>query len=43
MNKKLTQPKEGRTMRIEYRHASKYGNGAVVAKEFKRPMDRQGG
>ena len=29
-------------MRIEYRHASKYGNGAMVAKEFKRQMAGKG-
>jgi len=25
-------------MKIEYFHASKYGNGAMVAEEFKRQM-----
>jgi len=29
-------------MKIEYFHASKYGNGAMVAKEFKRQMDAKG-
>jgi multimeric flavodoxin WrbA len=29
-------------MKIEYFHASKYGNGAKVAEEFKRQMDAKG-
>ncbi len=29
-------------MRIEYLHASKYGNGAMVAEEFKRQMAAKG-
>ena len=29
-------------MGIKYRHASKYGNGAMVAKEFKRQMAGKG-
>jgi menaquinone-dependent protoporphyrinogen IX oxidase len=29
-------------MKIEYFHASKYGNGAMVAEEFKRQMDEKG-
>jgi multimeric flavodoxin WrbA len=29
-------------MRIEYYHASKYGNGAMVAEEFKRQMAARG-
>ncbi len=29
-------------MKIEYSHASKYGNGAMVAEEFKRQMDAKG-
>ena len=29
-------------MRIEYFHASKYGNGAMVAEEFKKQMAAQG-
>ena len=29
-------------MRIEYYHASKYGNGARVAEEFKRQMEARG-
>ena len=29
-------------MRIEYLHASKYGNGATLAAEFKRQMTAQG-
>jgi multimeric flavodoxin WrbA len=29
-------------MRIEYFHASKYGNGAMVAEEFKRQMAAKG-
>ncbi len=29
-------------MKIEYLHASKYGNGAMVAEEFKRRMDTRG-
>ncbi len=29
-------------MKIEYLHASKYGNGAAVAAEFKRQMDADG-
>jgi menaquinone-dependent protoporphyrinogen IX oxidase len=29
-------------MKIEYCHASKYGNGAMVAEEFKRQMDAKG-
>ena len=29
-------------MRIEYLHASKYGNGAAVAAEFKRQMESKG-
>ena len=29
-------------MRIEYFHASKYGNGAMVAEEFKKQMATRG-
>lgn len=29
-------------MKIEYYHASKYGNGATVAEEFKKQMDVKG-
>jgi len=29
-------------MKIEYYHASKYGNGVIVAKEFKRQMNTKG-
>ncbi|MHB8054312.1 MAG: flavodoxin family protein [Candidatus Aminicenantales bacterium] len=29
-------------MTIEYFHASKYGNGAMVAEEFKKQMDAEG-
>ena len=29
-------------MKIEYFHASKYGNGAMVAEEFKKQMDAKG-
>ena len=29
-------------MKIEYLHASKYGNGAAVAAEFKRQMAAKG-
>ena len=29
-------------MRIEYVHASHYGNGAMVAEEFKKQMDANG-
>ena len=29
-------------MRIEYLHASKYGNGAAVAEEFKKQMSARG-
>jgi menaquinone-dependent protoporphyrinogen IX oxidase len=29
-------------MKIEYLHASKYGNGLMVAEEFKRTMSRDG-
>jgi multimeric flavodoxin WrbA len=29
-------------MKIEYYHASKYGNGAMVAEEFKKQMDLKG-
>ena len=29
-------------MKIEYFHASKYGNGALVAEEFKKLMERRG-
>ena len=29
-------------MKIEYLHASKYGNGATVAAEFKRQMAAKG-
>lgn len=34
--------KSRRSMRIEYVHASKYGNGATVAAEFKREMAAKG-
>jgi hypothetical protein len=30
------------TMKIEYLHASKFGNGAMVADEFKKDMDAKG-
>ncbi len=33
---------EGGVMRIEYLHASKYGNGAAVADEFKKRMAARG-
>ena len=33
---------KGGTMRIEYLHASKYGNGARVAAEFKKQMAAKG-
>ena len=33
---------EGKAMRIEYYHASKFGNGAMVAEEFKRQMATKG-
>ncbi len=29
-------------MKIEYLHASKYGNGAMVAEEFKKQMVAKG-
>ena len=29
-------------MKIEYFHASKYGNGAMVAEEFRRQMAASG-
>ena len=29
-------------MKIEYLHASKYGNGAMVAEEFSKQMDAKG-
>jgi len=29
-------------MKIEYFHASKYGNGALVAEEFKKHMAAKG-
>jgi hypothetical protein len=32
----------GSTVKIEYYHASKYGNGALVAEEFKRLMAEKG-
>jgi multimeric flavodoxin WrbA len=32
----------GENMKIEYYHASKYGNGAKVAEEFKRQMAAKG-
>jgi len=35
-------PATGVTMKIEYLHASKYGNGAVVAEEFSRQMAAKG-
>src|SRR5215471_10816237 len=35
-------PGRGVTMKIEYLHASKYGNGAMVAEEFGRQMAAKG-
>jgi hypothetical protein len=32
----------GRVMKIEYLHASKYGNGALVAAEFQKLMEARG-
>jgi menaquinone-dependent protoporphyrinogen IX oxidase len=36
------EPGRGVTMKIEYLHASKYGNGAMVAEEFSKQMAAKG-
>ena len=35
-------PGTGKDMKVEYYHASKYGNGAMVAEEFKKIMAAKG-
>ena len=38
----MTEEEREFAMKIEYFHASKYGNGAMVAEEFKKQMAAQG-